>query len=205
MSVNAHDSGRRRAVFLDRDGTIARYLEYCCRLEDFHLLPGVGETIRRLNQAGLLVIVVTNQSAIARGWLTMETLEAIHHKMRQELARVGARVDAIYVCPHHPEDGCGCRKPNTAMFARAAEELRVSLADSYMVGDRHLDVLAGRAIGSRTILVRTGHTPESDHGVRPDYEATTLDDAVQWILRDLTTTLSHKRSEKEKPYGATVA
>lgn len=176
----------RRAVFLDRDGTIARYTEYCCRPEDLHVLPGAGAAIRRLNEAGLVVVAVTNQSAIARGWLAPETLERIHDKLRRDLARDGARLDAIYVCPHHPDNGCGCRKPAAGLLTRAAEELGLSLAASYMVGDRWLDVLSGRSVGSATILVRSGYRPEPSNGVVPDHDAATLQEAVGWILEQVS-------------------
>ena len=172
----------RTAVFLDRDGTIATYQEYCRSPEAFDVLPGVGSAIRKLNEANLVVIVMTNQSAIGRGWLTMDTLAAIHDKMQSELTKYGARVDAIYVCPHHPEDGCGCRKPGTLMLTRAAQELELSLVDSYVIGDRVLDVKTGQGVGSTTILVQCGHTPEPDSGITPDYEAPTLTEAVEWVL-----------------------
>ncbi|MEK7216908.1 MAG: HAD family hydrolase, partial [Chloroflexota bacterium] len=138
----------RQAVFLDRDGTLSRYMEYCCHPEEFELLPGAAEAIRRLNDAGMTVVVATNQSAIGRGWLTPETLAQIHEKMRRQLEQAGARVDAIYVCPHHPDDGCACRKPNTGMLEQASRELGVSLEASYVIGDRLLDVRMGRAAGS---------------------------------------------------------
>lgn len=171
----------RRAVFLDRDGTVARYREYCCTPEDFELLPGIGEAIRRLKQSGFLVIVVTNQSAIGRGWLTHERLAMIHEKMRAELKRHGASVDAVYVCPHRPEERCACRKPSGEMLLRASRELGVSLADSYLVGDRLQDVRAGRQAGCTTILVRSGHPPERCDDVRPDHESANLCEAVTWI------------------------
>jgi len=173
----------RRAVFLDRDGTIARYMEYCREPEAFELLPGIGEAIQRLNQSGFLVIVVTNQSAIGRGWLTHERLEAIHDKMRRELKRYGASIDAVYVCPHHPDDGCACRKPSGEMLLRASRELGVFLGDSYLVGDRLQDVLAGRRAGCTTILVRSGHAHEGLDDVEPDHEAANLSEAVTWILQ----------------------
>ncbi|MBI4596934.1 MAG: HAD-IIIA family hydrolase [Candidatus Omnitrophica bacterium] len=174
---------RRGAVFLDRDGTIARYREYCRSPEEFDLLPGVGEAIRKLNDANVPVVVMTNQSAVGRGWLTMETLSSIHEKMQQELARVGARIDAIYVCPHHPDDGCACRKPGTHMLTKAADELGLSLTESYVIGDRWQDVQTGRGAGSRAILVKSGHPAEPANGTTADYEAPTLGDAVDWLLQ----------------------
>ena len=176
-------AGHRRAVFLDRDGTIARYREYCRAPEEFELLPGSGQAIRRLNDAGFVVIIVTNQSAIGRGWLTPEGLERIHEKMRRELKRYGASVDAVYVCPHHPDDGCACRKPSGDMLLQASQTLGVSLGDSYLVGDRLQDVLTGKRTGCTTILVRSGHAPERAEGVQPDHTSADLARAVAWILR----------------------
>ncbi|MBI2495310.1 MAG: HAD-IIIA family hydrolase, partial [Candidatus Omnitrophica bacterium] len=98
-------------------------------------------------------------------------------------SRVGARIDAIYVCPHHPDDGCACRKPGIAMFQQAAKDFELSLTSSYVVGDRMLDVLSGRAAGSQTILVRSGHRLEPTNGVTPDHEAQDLSEAVAWILQ----------------------
>ncbi len=171
----------RPAVFLDRDGTIAEYVEYCRRPEELRLLPGVGEAIRRLNESGLLVLVVTNQSAVGRGWLTHAQLEAIHAQMRRALALAGARLDGIYVCPHHPDQGCACRKPASGLFEQAAAEHQIALPASFMIGDRALDVLSGHRAGCSTILVRTGHEPEPLL-VAPHFDAQTLAEAVEWIL-----------------------
>ncbi len=184
MSADAMGSSavRRPAVFLDRDGTITRYVEYCRRPEDLRLLPGAAAAIRRLNDAGRLVVVVTNQSAIGRGWLTVEQLDAIHAKLHRRLRRFGARVDAIYYCPHHPDDGCVCRKPRPGMVLRAARELNVDLSTSFTVGDRLFDVASGQAAGVRSVLLRCGHPAESIDGIVPDHEAPDLAAAVDWIL-----------------------
>lgn len=172
----------RRAVFLDRDGTIAEDVNYCRRPEDFRIFPRAAEAIAMLNEAGLPVVVVTNQSGIARRYFTEETLAQIHQKMRDQLARGGARVDAIYYCPHHPDDGCRCRKPGTDLFQWAAEELGLALAESYVVGDREMDVLAGQALGCQTVLVETGPVPWTPDGARPDHRAPNLYEAVEWII-----------------------
>jgi histidinol-phosphate phosphatase family protein len=172
----------RRAVFLDRDGTIAEDVNYCRRPEDFRLFPRAAEAIAMLNEAGLAVVVVTNQSGIARGYFTEETLAQIHQKMTDQLAGRGAQVDAIYYCPHHPDDGCTCRKPGTDLFQRAVEELGLALAGSYVVGDREMDVLAGQALGCQTVLVETGPVPWTEDGASPDHRAPTLHEAAQWIL-----------------------
>lgn len=145
-----------KAVFLDRDGTIARDVHYCRRPEDFELLPAVPEAIRLLNEDGFKVVVVTNQSGIARGYFTEKTLAQIHDKMEVELAKYGAWVDAVYYCPHHPDEGCSCRKPGTALFYKAAREQGIDLESSYVVGDMQMDIDAGKALGCGTVLVTTG-------------------------------------------------
>ncbi|MCL0091674.1 D-glycero-beta-D-manno-heptose 1,7-bisphosphate 7-phosphatase [Dehalococcoidales bacterium] len=172
----------KRAVFLDRDGTIARDVHYCRRVEDFELLPTVAEAIRLLNTNSLKVVVITNQSGIARGYFTEEILAQIHDKMKQELAKDGAWVDAIYYCPHHPDDGCECRKPKTGLFLRAARELDIDLSRSFVVGDMQMDIDAGRALGSKTVLVTTG--PQGGIVDPPDYTAGSLLEAAEWILKE---------------------
>lgn len=172
------------AVFLDRDGTIAQDVHYCCRVEDFEILPTVPQAIRLLNQRGFKVIVVTNQSAIARGYLTENTLLQIHRYMEDELARYGARIDAIYYCPHHPDDECQCRKPKPALLFRAAKELGIDLSCSYTVGDDEIDMKAGRAAGCRTVLVTTGPNGKKKMAESSDYTADTLLEAAEWMLKD---------------------
>lgn len=142
-----------KAVFVDRDGTISRDVPYCSCPEDFKLLPTVAEGIRLLNEQGFNVVVVTNQSGIARGYFTEETLTRIHQKMQDDLAKDGAHVDAIYYCPHHPDAGCECRKPNTGLFHKAAAELQIDLAGSYIIGDKLLDVATAKELKCKTVLV----------------------------------------------------
>ncbi len=172
-----------KAVFLDRDGTIARDVNYCCRPEDFEILPSVPGAIRLLNQNGFKVVVVTNQSGIARGYFNEQILVQIHTKMEHELAQDGAWVDAIYYCPHHPDEGCQCRKPKTALFLQAAQELDIGFDRSFVVGDTQMDIGAGKALGCRTVLVTTG--PQRGNGVvdPPDFTAGSLLGAAQWIIR----------------------
>ena len=180
------DQRMARAVFFDRDGTIARDVPYCRRVEDFEIMPQVPEAIRLLNDAGFKVAVVTNQSGIARGYFTEQTLSLIHEKMRRELARWGAHVDAIYVCPHHPDQECGCRKPKPALLVQAAKDMGIALQLSYMVGDDAKDVGAGRAAGCRTVLVTTGPNQgaAAGQGQGADFTASTLHEAAEWILKD---------------------
>jgi histidinol-phosphate phosphatase family protein len=177
----------RRAVFLDRDGTIARDVHYCRTPEDFELLPTVPEAIRHLNESGFQVVVITNQSGIARGYFTEETLAEIHRKMEAELSQHGARVDAIYHCPHHPNDGCQCRKPKTGMFQQAIDELNLNPRLSYVVGDAQMDIEAGKALGAKTVLVTTGPQRGMDITRAPSYTAGSLLEAARWITQDYET------------------
>ncbi len=136
-----------RAVFIDRDGTIAKDVPYCSRPEDFVLLPGAAEGIRLLKEKGFKVVLITNQSGIARGYFTEETLARIHEKMQQELAKCGACVDAVYYCPHHPEDNCDCRKPKPKLVLQAARDLDIDLSQSYVIGDSEMDVELAKQAG----------------------------------------------------------
>lgn len=154
---------RRPAVFLDRDGTINEELDYLADPDRLALYPGAAEAIAALNAAGLPVVVITNQSGVARGRLDEETLARIHAALRERLAAAGARVDLILYCPHHPELGgeryrrdCACRKPRPGMLEEAARRLDLDLARSWVVGDSARDLEAGAAVGARGILVATG-------------------------------------------------
>jgi histidinol-phosphate phosphatase family protein len=163
-----------RAVFLDRDGTMAIDVPYCRRPDDFHLFPGTVKAIRLLKKHGFKIIVITNQSGIARGYFTEETLAEIHHKMADDLAHGGTEVDAIYYCPHHPDDNCDCRKPGTALILQAARDFTLNLELCYMVGDMPVDIGLGKAVGCRTILVASDLTdnPNKPDAVAPDiYQA----------------------------------
>jgi D-glycero-D-manno-heptose 1,7-bisphosphate phosphatase len=184
----------RPAVFLDRDGTVVREVDYLRSVEDLRLLPGAAAAIRRLNEAGIAVVVATNQSGIARGMLTEADLASLHSALRERLARRRARLDAIYYCPHHPEAPipdyrrrCRCRKPAPGMMLRAARELDLDLAHSFAVGDSERDLEAGRRAGCRTVLVRTGYGSATEAGWRSsgpaDHTAEGLPDAVSWILK----------------------
>ena len=178
----ASKEGDMKAVFIDRDGTIARDVHYCRRVEDFEILPTVPEAIRLLNQHGFKVVIITNQSGIARGYFNETTLLQIHQHMRQELAKYDARVDAIYYCPHHPEEGCECRKPKPGLILKAAQDLAINLGRSFMVGDGEMDIRAGKAAGCRTILVATEPDIEKETTDPPDYIADNMLRAAQWII-----------------------
>jgi D-glycero-D-manno-heptose 1,7-bisphosphate phosphatase len=155
---------KRRAVFLDRDGTINVEKNYLHRIEDFEFIPGAPEAIRRLRSAGYLVFVVTNQSGIARGYFSQKDVDCLHERIQQELMSCGTRIDAFYVCPHHPATGakelrvaCDCRKGSPGMLLRAAEEYDIDLKNSFMIGDKLADIEAGQRAGCQTILVLTGY------------------------------------------------
>ena len=183
------------AVFLDRDGTINEQMGYINHLSRFHLLPGVAEAIRSLNEHGLPVVVVTNQSGLARGYFPESLLEEVHQEMRRLLALEGARIDGLYICPHHPEAkdprfrvNCTCRKPNTGLLEQAAVDLRLDLQRSYLVGDRWSDLRCGAAVGASTILVLTGYGRGDaayvgpGQTVQPDHVAEDLLAAAAWII-----------------------
>jgi D-glycero-D-manno-heptose 1,7-bisphosphate phosphatase len=150
----------RRFVLLDRDGTINDELGYVLRREELRLIPGAADGLRELQDLGLGLVVVTNQSPIGRGMLTADGLEAIHDRLRELLAETGVTLDRIEICPHRPDEGCACRKPGTLMVERAAAALGFDPAESWIVGDHTADLLLGRNVGARTILVRTGHGKE---------------------------------------------
>ncbi len=155
----------RNAVFLDRDGTINVEKSYLHRLEDWEWIPGAIDAIRRLNRAGYLVIVVTNQAGIARGMYGEEEVRKLHGQIDAMLASQGAHIDAYYYCPHHPDFGdqiaCNCRKPAPGMILQARDDWVIDLSRSYIVGDKIADMEAGLAVGVMPILVATGYGAET--------------------------------------------
>lgn len=155
---------KQKAIFLDRDGTINKYVGFLRNIEDFELINGVAEAIRKINASGYLAVLVTNQPVIARGEVTYAELENIHNKMETLLGKEGAYLDGIYFCPHHPHKGyegeipelkfdCDCRKPKPGLLIKAAQELNIDLSRSYMVGDGENDIAAGKAAGCKTVLI----------------------------------------------------
>ena len=141
MTANA----LRPAIFLDRDGTILHEVGYLNHLSRFHVLPGAAHAIRRLNLAAIPVIVITNQSGLARGFFPEALVHRLHEKMAYELANAGAHMDGTYYCPHGAGDECGCRKPRTGMLEQAAREHGLELKSSWMVGDKYEDTALGHA------------------------------------------------------------
>lgn len=170
-----------KAVFLDRDGTMAKDVYYCSRPEDFQLFPNTPKAVKLLNEHDFKVIVITNQSGIARGYFTRETLAKIHRKMKKELAKEGAWVDAIYHCPHHPDDNCNCRKPKPKLVLQAAKDFDIDLRCSFVVGDLQMDVELGSAVGCQTVLVGTAAL--ANDGTKPDTVVLNILEAARAILR----------------------
>ena len=157
-------AARRRAVFLDRDGTINVEKNYLHKIEDFEFLHGAPEAIKALKDAGFLVIVVSNQSGIGRGYFDERAVESLHKHIQTKLTDYGTSIDAFYYCPHHPDEGldayktvCDCRKGAPGMLLRAAVEYDIDLSHSFMVGDKLADVEAGERAGCRSLLVLTGY------------------------------------------------
>lgn len=191
MTVNM----KQPAVFLDRDGTINEQMGYLNHLSRFVMLPRAAAGIRLLNEQDIPVFVVTNQSGLARGYFPPSLLDEIHTKMNEILAVEGARVDGIYICPHHPEAkeekyrlACNCRKPKPGLFLQAAAEHEVDLAASFVVGDRWSDLKAAAACQATGVLVLTGYgRGDRDHigpsqSVQPAHVAEDLQDAASWII-----------------------
>ncbi|MFA5072411.1 MAG: HAD family hydrolase [Nitrospirota bacterium] len=186
----------KKAVFLDRDGTVNKEVGYLTDLQDLALIPGAGTAIRKLNQAGFLVVLVTNQSGVARGYFTEDFVQNTHERLVQMLREEGAWLDGIYYCPHHPSAGnapyvtvCECRKPATGLIDCAVHDLNIDKTRSYMVGDKWIDVELGQRAGIRTVLVSTGFDPDDPANVKspnlkdPDFRANDLFNAADWIIR----------------------
>jgi len=183
------------AVFLDRDGVLNDEIGLVSKPEDLRLLPGSAAAVRRLKDAGAVVVVVTNQPVVARGLVTEDGLRAIHRRLEELLAAQGAVLDAIYYCPHHPEThhpeakdpryrrDCDCRKPKPGMILEAARRFGADLKTSFLVGDSTRDIEAGRAAGVRSVLVRTGLGGKDRPGDGPaDHICGGLSEAADWVL-----------------------
>jgi histidinol-phosphate phosphatase family protein len=187
-STYSAGDGRNAAVFVDRDGTLNPDFHYLADADRLDLYLGVSTGVRLLREHGFQVICVTNQSAVDRGLCSTEDVERIHERLNERLTRNRARIDAFYYCPHTPEHGCGCRKPGTELFHRAAREHHLSLGRSALIGDRGMDIQAGESIGLLTAVVRPpGHENEVDVelkglGVTPDLRADSFLGAARRIL-----------------------
>ncbi|SFW42526.1 HAD-IIIA family hydrolase [Ruminococcus flavefaciens] len=178
---------KQRAIFLDRDGTLNKYVGFLRNTDEFELVSGAAEAVKLINASGCLAIVATNQPVIARGEVTFDELAEIHNKMETLLGHEGAYLDGIYFCPHHPHKGyegevpelkieCECRKPKAGMLLKAAEDFNIDLSQSWMIGDGENDILAGKAAGCRTALI-------GNESFGQDITAETLTEAVKLILK----------------------
>jgi D-glycero-D-manno-heptose 1,7-bisphosphate phosphatase len=181
-------NGSQRAVFLDRDGTVSKEIGYMYDVSLYQIFPWTGEAIRKINQAGMLAILATNQSGVARGYFTERMVHRVHSRLQDEIGRYGARLDDAYFCPHLPDSGCPCRKPQPGMLYKGQQDLGIDLENSYMVGDRYLDVRTGKAAGTRTILVMTGDGSKErerfqDEEIHPDLFAEDLAEAAELIRK----------------------
>ena len=189
----------RPALFIDRDGTLTEEVGYVNHPRRLRLLPRSAEAVRRLNQAAVPVVVVTNQAGVARGYFSPEVLAAVNDELLRQLKEAGASVDAVYVCPHHPSAGeppyrqdCDCRKPRPGLLTRAAVDLALDLSRSAVVGDKPSDLEAAARVGARGVLVLTGYGlgeweyRRDTFPVAPDHVAGDLLDAVEWFLAGRT-------------------
>ena len=181
---------KNKAVFIDRDGTINVDGPYLDDPDEFEMYPGVGEGVKKLKENGFKIIVITNQSGIARGYFTKSDLAAIHDKMNAEFKKFKVDLDGIYYCPHHPDDNCNCRKPKTGLFEKAIKEHDIDVKKSYMLGDGIHDIEAGKKIGVTTILIPVPYMGEETISEKnreecnPDYIADDFANTVEWILKN---------------------
>lgn len=187
----------KSAVFVDRDGTICEEAGYISNLDQFHLVPKAAEAIKLINESSLVVIVITNQAGVAKGYFPEEMVSHLHKKMESLLSERGASLDDIYYCPHHPEGVvesyrkvCDCRKPASGLLEKASKKHSIDLASSYMVGDKVMDVELARRVGAKGVLVLTGYGKDSLQKIndtaaqKPAHVACDLFDAVKWIMND---------------------
>ncbi|SEB47764.1 D-glycero-D-manno-heptose 1,7-bisphosphate phosphatase [Amycolatopsis tolypomycina] len=186
MTAAAADAGPlRRALFLDRDGTLTEPRHYPTRPDELVLQPGIAPPLRALREAGFALVVVTNQSGLARGLFQQADLNLMHQELRRLLADHGVQLDGVYVCPHHPDGTmppfgviCKCRKPAPGMLRQAAQDLDLDLSESWTIGDSACDIGAGRRAGTQTVLV----SPQPLAAVAPDVHRVTTADALYYVL-----------------------
>lgn len=167
----------KKCVFLDRDGNINVEKDYLHKVEEFEFIDGAREAIKLFNDLGYLVVVVTNQSGVARGYYDESSVKTLHDYLQKEVEKIGGHIDGFYYCPHHPEKGigeykldCSCRKPEPGMFLKAQKDLDIDFLSSIMVGDKISDIKAGENLGMRSILVRTGHGLEEEKKIKNSCE-----------------------------------
>lgn len=174
----------RKAVFIDRDGVINQDLgKYITNPKEFVFIPGVIEALKKLQKSDFKMVIITNQGGVGKGIYTEKDVAEIHKKMNVLLEKEGIRLDGIYYCPHHPSDGCDCRKPNLGLVKNAIKEHEIDPKSSFFIGDKTSDVKAGKDIGCKTFLVRTGYAGHDRlFDVQPDFIVEDLAEAVEKIL-----------------------
>jgi len=177
----------KACIFLDRDGTIIEEVGYLQEPQNLHIIKGAAQAIRLLNEENLLVVMITNQSGIERGYYSENMLKEIHLELFDQLAIREAHIDAIYYCPHHPDINCNCRKPKVGMIDQAVERFGIDLQSSWVIGDKSSDIAAGKYVGSNTVLVLTGYgkwtqDQMTEDRVLADYVCQDLLEAVRMIL-----------------------
>jgi D-glycero-D-manno-heptose 1,7-bisphosphate phosphatase len=184
------DSWRRRAlvkrfVLVDRDGTLNLEKNYLSAPDQLELIPGAGPALKRLQDAGWGICVVSNQSGVARGYFDMEQLAKVHRRLEEMLARFDVRLDGIYLCPHSPDDGCNCRKPLPGMVHRAMADHGFDPRQAWVIGDKEVDVGLGHAVGAKSILVRTGYGKLYESETKADFIADDLAGAIDLVLGEM--------------------
>ncbi len=177
---------KQKAVFLDRDGTIIEEVNFLATVEETELFPFTIEALKLLRDAGFLLFITTNQSGIARGYFDANAVNAIHAKIQNELKANGLRVESFHFCPHFPDAGCKCRKPNTGMIEQALENFDLDLSKSWMIGDKILDIEMGFNAGIKTALVKTGYGKEHQNELtrKPDIITENLLQAAKLVISD---------------------
>jgi len=185
----------RKAIFLDRDGTVTEEVGYVNHPDRLKLIPGAAEAIKKINDSGMMAILITNQAGVAKGYFPEWMVHRVHEKLESLLRERGARLDRIYYCPHHPEGRektykiiCACRKPAPGMIHMAEKELNIDVAKSYVIGDKYMDVELARKVGATGIMVLTGYGKGEYElfgnawKLKPDHISQDLSEAVDWIL-----------------------
>lgn len=186
-----------KAVFLDRDGCVNVEDHYIRHIDQFRLYPDTLPSLKKLRDAGFKIVIITNQSGVARGYFSEELVHEVHNLLHEWVAEANIHIDRVEYCPHHPDGSveryaidCDCRKPRPGMVLRAARELSIDLSRSYIVGDKISDIALGPVVGAKSILVRTGYGEAELEKIRqgkaaaPEHVAEGIGDAVEWILRD---------------------
>jgi len=184
----------RRAVFLDRDGVLNEEMDQLTQVEDLHVYDFAAEAVKKINETDFMAIVVSNQPMVAKGLMSEKDVQEVHKKLETEIGKKGAKIDAFYYCPHHPEKGfegerpelkieCECRKPEPGLLFQAQKDFNLNLSKSYMVGDQTADILAGKNAGCKTILVETGYGGKDEkYKIEPDFKARNVLEAVELCI-----------------------